>query len=365
MEAAAMTVSWTPVVLVDIFGSALTLCIALFCAYASWNWSKQKTDDIFRQYIFLLTLAIVFFAISRSFGHLVKQILLLNDMFDIWKQISPFSGAINSAIFIIIFAFGIYFHRVQKVHTEIEEYRKNLESLVQERAGQLEETNETLQNEIAERIQAERELRQSNITLKNVLDSSSPLCITNVDFEIIRANKAYREIWPMISGEEGQSIKCYESRPGSFCHTDDCPLQQIINGKDEVTTESAKYKTKEGTNTYIISARPFKDADGNLLGIVESFQNISDRIKAENAKAELIDGLQEALDKVNLLGGMLPICASCKKIRDDKGYWNQIETYIRNHSEAEFSHGICPDCAKKLYPEFYDKVEKAISDRKK
>ena len=58
------------------------------------------------QYIFLLTLAIVFFAISRSFGHLVKQVLLLNDMPDIWKQISPFSGAINSAIFIIIFAFS-------------------------------------------------------------------------------------------------------------------------------------------------------------------------------------------------------------------------------------------------------------------
>ena len=360
-----MTVSWTPVVLVDIFGSALILCIALFCAYASWNWSKQKTDDIFRQYIFLLTLAIVFFAISRSFGHLVKQILLLNNMSDIWKQISPFSGAINSAIFIIIFAFGIYFHRVQKVHTEIEEYRKNLESLVQERTGQLEETNEALQNEIAERIQAEKELRQSNITLKNVLDSSSPLCITNIDFEIIRANKAYMEIWPKTSTEEGQGIKCYESRPGSFCHTDDCPLQQIINGKDEVTTESAKHKTEIGTDTFIISARPFKDANGNLLGIVESFQNISDRIKAENAKAELIDDLQEALDKVNLLGGLLPICASCKKIRDDKGYWNQIETYIRDHSEAEFSHGICPDCAKKLYPEFYDKVEKVISDRKK
>ena len=53
------------------------------------------------------------------------------------------------------------------------------------------------------------------------------------------------------------------------------------------------------------------------------------------------------------ISGMLPICANCKKIRDDKGYWNQIEAYIGDHSEAEFSHGICPDCAKKLYPEFY------------
>ena len=360
-----MTISWMPVVLVDILGSVLTLCIALFCAYASWQWSKQKTDDIFRQYIFLLTLSIVFFAISRSFGHLVKQVLLLNDMPDIWKQISPFSGAINTAIFIIIFAFGIYFHRVQKVHTEIEEYRKNLESIVKERTGQLKEINIALQNEITERTQAEEELRQSNITLQNVLDSSSPLCITNVEFEIIQANRAYMEIWPKTSTKEGQGLKCYESRPGALCHTEDCPLQQIINGKEEVTIESAKYRTQRGTNTFIISARPFRDADGNLIGIVESFQNISARIKAENAKGELIGDLQEALDKVNLLGGLLPICASCKKIRDDKGYWNQIETYIRDHSEAEFSHGICPDCAKKLYPEFYDKVDKVISDRKK
>lgn len=59
---------------------------------------------------------------------------------------------------------------------------------------------------------------------------------------------------------------------------------------------------------------------------------------------------EEALSRLKVLSGMLPICASCKKIRDDKGYWNQIETYIRAHSEAEFSHGICPDCTKKLYP---------------
>lgn len=60
---------------------------------------------------------------------------------------------------------------------------------------------------------------------------------------------------------------------------------------------------------------------------------------------------EKALQEVKILSGFLPICASCKKIRDDKGYWNQIESYIRDHSEAEFSHGICPDCAKKLYPD--------------
>lgn len=64
-----------------------------------------------------------------------------------------------------------------------------------------------------------------------------------------------------------------------------------------------------------------------------------------------IQTLQEALNNVKLLSGLLPICSSCKRIRDDKGYWNQIESYIKSHSEAEFSHSICPECAKKLYSE--------------
>lgn len=64
---------------------------------------------------------------------------------------------------------------------------------------------------------------------------------------------------------------------------------------------------------------------------------------------ELIARLQDALAKVKILKGLLPICASCKKVRDDKGYWNQIEIYIREHSDAEFSHGLCPDCAQKYY----------------
>ena len=63
--------------------------------------------------------------------------------------------------------------------------------------------------------------------------------------------------------------------------------------------------------------------------------------------------LNEALSQVKILSGFLPICSSCKKIRDDNGYWNKIETYIRNHSEAEFTHGICPGCAEKDYPELY------------
>lgn len=79
---------------------------------------------------------------------------------------------------------------------------------------------------------------------------------------------------------------------------------------------------------------------------------IEERKRAQIEKDNLIVELKDALLKVKTLGGLLPICASCKKIRDDNGYWNQIESYIKTHSEAEFSHSICPDCAKKLYPDF-------------
>jgi hypothetical protein len=60
--------------------------------------------------------------------------------------------------------------------------------------------------------------------------------------------------------------------------------------------------------------------------------------------------LQQTIDEVKTLQGIIPICASCKKIRDDSGYWQQVEEYVKNHSDAEFSHGICPECVKKLYP---------------
>lgn len=63
--------------------------------------------------------------------------------------------------------------------------------------------------------------------------------------------------------------------------------------------------------------------------------------------------LQKALKEVKTLEGILPICASCKRIRDGEGRWHQVEVYVRDHTDADFSHGLCPDCAQKLYPDFF------------
>ena len=87
-------------------------------------------------------------------------------------------------------------------------------------------------------------------------------------------------------------------------------------------------------------------------------RDITMRKRAEEEREKLIIELQEALDKVKLLGGLLPICAFCKKIRDDEGYWQDVASYITTHSEATFSHGYCPECCTKHYPGLFKGQEK-------
>lgn len=90
---------------------------------------------------------------------------------------------------------------------------------------------------------------------------------------------------------------------------------------------------------------------GVFLSTVIAFFTVRYVLRVEKALLHERYELQKALSEVKTLRGFLPICSSCKKIRDDTGYWNQIEAYIHKHTEAQFSHGICPDCAEKLYPD--------------
>lgn len=93
---------------------------------------------------------------------------------------------------------------------------------------------------------------------------------------------------------------------------------------------------------------PVNDDNLNKMSALNSeLINLTRELRRKNR------ALENAREKIKVLGGLLPICSSCKKIRDDQGYWEQIEFYIRDHSEADFSHSICPDCARMLYPDLY------------
>ena len=112
----------------------------------------------------------VFFAVSRSFGHLVKQALIFYEMKHIWKMIAPFSGAVNTATFVAVFAFAIHFHRSRITHEEIEQHRKHLEENVRERTRELVDANTQLVNEIKERTRIEEALVHDEERLEALLD---------------------------------------------------------------------------------------------------------------------------------------------------------------------------------------------------
>ena len=95
-----------------------------------------------------------------------------------------------------------------------------------------------------------------------------------------------------------------------------------------------------------------EDQAADLRQVNEQLQReIVERKKTEEAERQKANTLQEAMDKIQTLTGLLPICMHCKKIRDGKGHWNQLEKYVSEHSNTEFAHGVCEDCQKKLYPE--------------
>ena len=101
----------------------------------------------------------------------------------------------------------------------------------------------------------------------------------------------------------------------------------------------------------------YKNIDGSPAGVVGVITDVTDRKKIAAEKEKLIAELEKAFAEVKTLSGLLPICSYCGKIRDDKGYWSRLEKYVQTHSKAKFSHGICPDCVKEHYPEYYKKIK--------
>jgi PAS domain S-box-containing protein len=126
--------------------------------------------------------------------------------------------------------------------------------------------------------------------------------------------------------------------------------QAVLRTGQPLTTEERE-TWADRPDTWVSTTKvPLFDQAGTAVGTFGISRDITKRKVAEAERDRLIGELQVALSKVKMLSGLIPICASCKKIRDDSGYWNQIESFIRDRSEAEFSHGICPDCMRKFYP---------------
>ena len=129
-------------------------------------------------------------------------------------------------------------------------------------------------------------------------------------------------------------------------------IMEEIMKKGILKNREFRLRKKDGTPLWAsVTGKAHYDEHGNILWVDGIIEDITEHKRMEEEREKLIQALQEALNNIKTLSGLLPICASCKKVRDDQGYWTQIEAYISDHSEAEFTHGLCPDCAKKYYDE--------------
>ncbi|MFP4040449.1 MAG: response regulator [Desulfosudaceae bacterium] len=137
-------------------------------------------------------------------------------------------------------------------------------------------------------------------------------------------------------------------------------IMPVVMMTGEGNEEIAVRAMKQGAVDYLVKGRFQNELFCRTLQVAVEKAELVNTIRRQQAeKDQLIMELRDALDQVKTLKGIMPICASCKKIRNDQGYWQQVETYIQTHSEAEFSHGICPDCLRKYYP---DQAEKVLNE---
>lgn len=211
----------------------------------------------------------------------------------------------------------------------------------------------TFLSDITERRQAQDALQSRELLFRHLFEQHAAvkLIIDPDDGKIIDANIQAEKFygWPR---EQLKQMKIQEINTLSPEEIKKEMEKARINQRVQF---EFRHRIADGTirDVEVFSSRI--DANGKEL-LHSIIHDITHRKKMEEEREKLIDDLQRALQEVRKLSGLLPICANCKKIRNDKGYWEQLEEYIGQRSEAEFSHGICPDCLKKLYPELDQKT---------
>lgn len=213
-----------------------------------------------------------------------------------------------------------------------------------------------LGQDITERKMAETALRESENRFRGLFDSSRDAIMTLEPpaWKFTSGNPAAMEMFGTKNEDHFVSMGPWELSP---------ELQPDGRGSAEKAREMIEMALREGHNLFEwthrrVSGQSFPatvllsrmELTGKIF-LQATVRDITEHKKAAEALRQKVKELEEAMSNIKVLSGLLPICQHCKKIRDDAGYWNRIESYIMKHSDAEFSHGICDECLNKLYPE--------------
>lgn len=191
------------------------------------------------------------------------------------------------------------------------------------------------------------------ILLDNLLNATPDrVYFKDRESRFIRMNQATAACFGLASPEEAvgkTDADFFGEEHAQQAYEDE---RHIIATGEPMMGKEEKENWPDGHITWASSSKSaMRDDAGNIIGIIGISRDISYRKNAEIERERLLRELQMAFEKINTLKGFLPICSSCKRIRDSEGVWAEVETYIQKRSNAHFSHGICPDCAAKLYPD--------------
>jgi two-component system CheB/CheR fusion protein len=225
---------------------------------------------------------------------------------------------------------------MQSINEELQSTNEELETSKEE----LQSMNEELATVNAELQCNVTDLTRANNDMNNMV-AGTGIGTVFVDhrLHILRFTPDITRIINLIQTDVGRPIGHIVSNMTGCDHM----VADVQTVLDNLIPTEKDVQTVEG-RWYTMRIHPYRTIDNRIEGAVISFIDITERKRAE-------DALQKAFDEIRTLQGIIPICAKCKQIRDDQGFWSQVEVYIRDHTEAEFSHGLCPECAKELYPD--------------
>lgn len=226
---------------------------------------------------------------------------------------------------------------------------------------------EHLTIEIENRQKAELLLKESQSRLETILETL-PIGVWYTDSKgkIIYGNPAGQNIWQgarFVEPKQFHEYKAWWRKTGKLISSEEWAVSRAIKKQEVSAEEELEIECFDGTHKIILNwASPFLDDNGDVLGVVVVNQDITKQKEAEQEREQLIEGLKQSFNEIKLLRDILPICAICKNIRNDEGYYEQIENYFHKNSGVDFSHTICPECLKERYPEEYEII---VSEEKK
>ncbi len=211
---------------------------------------------------------------------------------------------------------------------------------------------------ITERVSAETLLQESNERYRTLIHKiQAAVVVHDADTRIIACNSKAQDLlglteYQMLGKTTIDPDWKFLNADGERMSLKEYPVNKVLATRQPLRDFTAGiYSSNKVEQVWVlVNADPVLDYKGNIQQVIVTFMDITEHKRAEEEREKLINELQEALKEIKTLRGILPLCSFCKKIRNDKGYWEQIDVYIHKYSQADISHSVCPDCAKDHYP---------------